>query len=297
MTRRAVTMPLVTTVRYSCVRCRQPLSVPLSGHGKLACAGCRFVYDYDNRYLRYEFDAMLFSKYRNNYLLNKVLNNNALISYQTLAEGSLSLKTRADVARVRDYVFKYARPGRLLDIGCGPLPLPGYLDFPDKERFELYGLDPIDDRGFEGTRIVGCSEFTPFADEQFDTIVFATSLDHVCSLDDTIRETNRILVNSGRVIIWMGDRSMSFTKRLKNWLITQYSSLKKGYRIDRYAVFNNFTVLYIPKRAVDPFHSYHESPAQTIALMDRLDFDLTDKTVNNPDEVFLCFTKRNHAPR
>lgn len=291
----AIPMPLVPAVRYSCVQCRRPLPVPSSGHGKLTCTGCQFSYDYDDRYLRYAFDAMLLSKYRNDYLLNKVLNNNAFISYQTLAEGSLSLKTRADVARVRDYLFRHARPGRLLDIGCGPLPLPGYLDFPDKTGFEFYGLDPIDDKRFEGTRIVGCSESTPFADEQFDTIVFATSLDHVCSLDDTIRETNRILVDGGRVVIWMGDRSMSFFQRLKHWLIIQYLSLKRGYRVDRYAVFDNFTVLYIPNGAVDPYHSYHESPAQTITLMDRLGFDLTDKTVNNPDEVFLCFTKRNHA--
>lgn len=261
----------------------------------MTCVNCRYSYKYDSRYLRYEFDAILFRKYRNNYLLNKVLNNNAFISYQTLAEGSLSLKTRADVARVRDYLFKHARPGRLLDIGCGPLPLPGYLDFPDKSNFELYGLDPMDDRNFEGMRVVGCSEFTPFADAQFDTIVFATSLDHVCDLEDTARETNRILVDGGRVVIWMGDRSMSFMKRLKNWLIIKYLSLKKGYRVDRYAVSDNFTVLYIPKGAVDPYHSYHESPAQTIALMSRFGFDLTSKAVNNPDEVFLCFTKRSHV--
>lgn len=281
----------VTPVRYSCVQCRQPLSIPFSGRGTFYCAACGMPYDCDDSYMRYSFDAMLFNKYQNSYLLNKVLNNNAYISYQTLAEGSLSLGSRPDVARVRDYLYLHAKPGRLLDIGCGLLPLPGYLNFPKREGFELFGLDPMDDRSFEGMRIVGCSEYTPFADQQFDTVVFATSLDHVCNLVDSIRETNRILVHDGRVIIWMGDRSASLLGHLRRWVSNKYQSLKRGYRVDRYAVFENFTVLYIPKGAVDPYHSYHESPAQVISIMRQTGFELLDKTVNNPDEVFLTFNK------
>jgi ubiquinone/menaquinone biosynthesis C-methylase UbiE len=103
------------------------------------------------------------------------------------------------------FILSHIDSGRLLDVGCGLLEVPGYLDFEDKSKFEFFGIDPIEDRSFRGIRIVGCSEFMPFEDEQFDVLIFATSLDHVCSLGYTISESYRILVDGGKVMIWMSD--------------------------------------------------------------------------------------------
>lgn len=96
-----------------------------------------------------------------------MLNNNAYLGYIFLPEASLSFTGRDDVRNFRSYIQPYLSSGILLDVGCGILTLPGYLDFEDKLKFEFYGIDPIDNKSFSGMRIVGCSEFMPFDDRQF----------------------------------------------------------------------------------------------------------------------------------
>ncbi len=277
-------------MKFACAVCRTDFAErPESGQS--VCRGCGMRYAHGPDFLSYEFDSLLFERFKHNFLLNKVLNNNAFVSYHFLKEGSLSLAERSDVSEFKQYIESYARNGALLDIGCGILPLPGYLQFAEPDRFELFGLDPLDDHGFQGMRIVGCSEFTPFAGEQFDTIVYATSLDHVCSLKYTIAETYRILKLNGRVIVWMGDRSTSLLRRFRNWLVTPLRNLVKGYRTDKYVVFPNLTVMYVPDGAVDPFHSYSENPDMVSALMKHAGLRLVNKSQKNRDQVFLCFEK------
>ena len=169
--------------------------------------------------------------------------------------------------------------------------MPGYLDFEDKGKFEFYGLDPIDDKSFEGTRIVGCAEFMPFDDAQFDGVILATSLDHVCSREKTIAECHRTLTVGGRVLIWMGDRSRLSMNRLKLWWQNRKRSSKLGYRADKYIVYSNWTVLYVPDGAVDPFHSYNEDPKEVISNMKAQGFQHDDMIYKNTNEVFMSFRK------
>jgi SAM-dependent methyltransferase len=269
----------------------------------------------------------MFEAYKEKYLLNKVLNNNGYLSYVFLQEGSLSLNGRDDVCNFRDYIQSSCSSGILLDIGCGTLPRPGYLDFEDKSGFEFYGLDPIDDKSFSGMRVVGCAEYLPFDGSQFDAIVFATSIDHVCSLEKTISECHRILKIGGRVLIWMSDRSVppfrlkhlmeSITSRLKHLTETISSfrikrmikrlKRKSKFKIsdtstviwkDKFLIYPNWTVLYVPDGAVDPFHSFNEDPKKIVALMKAQGFQNNDMIYNNPNEVFLCFNKvANEADR
>jgi ubiquinone/menaquinone biosynthesis C-methylase UbiE len=141
-------------------------------------------------------------------------------------------------------------------------------------------------------RIVGCAEFMPFDDAQFDGIVFATSLDHVCSIEKTIDECYRTLTIGGRILIWMSDRSRpSFLVRIKQWLNQRKYNWKKGYRADKFVVFPNWTVLHVPDGAVDPFHSFNEAPKEIISLMKAQGFKHDDIAYNNPNEIFLCFSK------
>lgn len=152
---------------------------------------CELGLAIDGDRFSYRWDRLLFERFGRRFLRNQVLNNNGAIAYW--AGSGVSLESRDDVGRFRDFLEANGRVGRLLDQGCGPLPRPGYLPW-DVPGYEFVGLDPLDEMTFDGVQVVGCSEFTPFPDDYFDTIVFGTSLDHVCSLDDTMREARHRLL-------------------------------------------------------------------------------------------------------
>ena len=188
-------------MNYRCMQCGSAFAVPQAGEGEFACPSCAFSYRYGKNYLRYDSDRLLFDRLKEEYLLYKALSNNAYLAYLWIQEGSLSVSEREEVTHFRKYIQSHTDGGKLLDIGCGILERPGYLDFPEKERFEFYGIDPIDDRSFCGMRVTGCAEFMPFPDGFFDALIFATSLDHVCSLRQTIRESHRVLRQGGKCIV------------------------------------------------------------------------------------------------
>ncbi len=109
-----------------CFACSSALEV--KSHGQTACVKCGEKYEVNPGRLKTQADKHLFRMYRKDYLLNKVLNNNGLVSYSQLPDGSLSLPSRADVARFRAFIQSHLAGGVVLDVGCGPLPLAGYLD-------------------------------------------------------------------------------------------------------------------------------------------------------------------------
>lgn len=270
--------------------------MPRRGSGRTSCDKCKFEYEFSENFLSYNCDALLHERFRKKFLLYKALNNNGYLSYHFLKEGSLSLSGRQDVRRFREFVLSHMTGGRLLDVGCGILSLPGYLDFPDKSAFELVGLDPIYDRSFQGLRVVGCSEFTPFPSGSFDALVYATSLDHVCCLEQTLAEAYRILKPGGKIFVWMSDRRRNLRERIgeiidswRRWGARQTNT--RGYCEGRYVVFPNYTVLYVPKGAVDPFHSCLESPDDITRRLAKHDLALRAEMCNSKDEVFLCFGK------
>ena len=293
---------------YKCAQCGAMLIIPPNGEGNLACTYCGFIYTYSKYYLKYDFDKLLFKRFKRKYLLNKVLNNNGFLGYHFLPEGSLSLSEREDVAHFKKYILSQISQGKILDVGCGILELPGYLDFERKDGFEFFGIDPIDDKSFKGVRITGCAEFMPFRDNLFDALIFATSLDHVCSLKRTIVEVYRVLSKRGKVIIWMADPSMTWTEKLRTKVVSLINNVRKPsspwvdvftiapstfVRVDNFAIYPNLTVLYIPKGAVDPFHASYESPRRIIELMKRAKFILHDQQYHHKNEVFLCFRKNS----
>ena len=212
---------------YRCVRCETSLAVPPEGEGSTTCPSCQLEYRYGKNYLKYGFDELLFKQFKKNYLLYKVLSNNAYLAYQFVREGSLSCSGRHDVLNFRNYILSHVKRGKILDVGCGILDVPGYLDFSQKEEFEFYGIDPIDDRSFRGVRIIGCAEFMPFPDNSFDAVVFATSLDHVCSLEQTVHEVHRVLSRKGKLLLWMSDSSVSWTDKVKDVLLRTLQRLRK----------------------------------------------------------------------
>lgn len=93
--------------------------------------------------------------------------------------------------------------GKVLDIGCGPLPRPVYLaSYP---VHLISGIDPLPDNGsHEFEYREGFAEELPFKNASFDTVILATSLDHTILPEQAIREAVRVLKPSGKILLWEG---------------------------------------------------------------------------------------------
>jgi len=92
--------------------------------------------------------------------------------------------------------------GAVLDIGCGPQPVPCYLN--NYPLNKLAGIDPL----LPATEhpfvfVQGVAEFLPWSDSSFDTVVVSTSLDHVFLLDKVFQEIHRVLRPDGSFITWI----------------------------------------------------------------------------------------------
>lgn len=296
----------INGIDYRCVQCGVTVTIPSAKEGTVECTNCGFAYRYGKNYLTYGYDKLLLQQFKKKYLLYKALHNNACLAYYTIQEGSLSLPNRDDVNRFKSFILSQIDRGKILDVGCGILNCPGYLDFKEKEGFEFYGIDPIDNRNFCGVRVTGCAEFMPFQDDFFDALIFATSLDHMCSLEATISECYRVLSKGGKLIIWMADPSISLNERVKTKVLGWIRNLKKtslswidvsqltpgtNNRVDRFFIYSNYSVFYIPNGAVDPFHASHESPQRIVTLMKKVNFVFLNRQDKDKNEVFLSFKK------
>lgn len=284
--------------KYICPKCYTHL--PEKEGTDFLCPKCNLKYSFQNNFLKYDFDTLLYDNFRKRYLLNKVLDNNAYISYQLLKEGSLSLPERGEVKRFKEYILKDASGGKILDIGCGTMKIPGYLDFSNKEKFDFYGIDPIDDHSFFGKKVVGCSEFMPYPDNFFKVIIFATSLDHLCSIEKSIDETYRVLEKNGIVKIWMSDLNLEWKtskitrliNKLKNKIKIFRKSLKVGYRVDKFVRYpKENLVFFVPKGAVDPYHAIQETPKKIIKIFENKGFKLKDALYGGKNEIFITLQK------
>ncbi len=90
--------------------------------------------------------------------------------------------------------------GTVLDIGCGPQPVPSYLaNYPTES---IAGLDPLA-APHPFVFHHGVAEFLPWDDASFDLVITATSLDHVLLLDRSIDEFRRVLKPGGRFVAWV----------------------------------------------------------------------------------------------
>lgn len=116
--------------------------------------------------------------------------------------GSCSVGDHPGALLFAGFVAPYLH-GRVLDLGCGPYPLPVYLQ--GYLLNLISGIDPLppfEPHPFEFVQ--GFAEFLPWPQASFDVVLAATSLDHVMSLDLTLAEIRRVLKPGGFFLVWEG---------------------------------------------------------------------------------------------
>jgi len=122
-------------------------------------------------------------------------------SYDDLPEVSCSTERHPQAHLFRAFVRPYLK-GTVLDVGCGPQPVPFYLaGYPTQA---ISGIDPIssvDDHPFQF--VSGYGEFLPWEDEAFDIVISGTVLDHYYLLDKGLAEVFRVLKPGGRFLAWI----------------------------------------------------------------------------------------------
>jgi SAM-dependent methyltransferase len=117
-------------------------------------------------------------------------------------EGSCTIGKRHTDEPFSGFVAPYLR-GRLLDVGCGPYPVPLYLQQYPVEL--IYAIDPIlPFASHPFTFVRALAESIPFPDDAFDVVIAATSLDHSLSLDRALSEIRRVIRPGGSFLVWDG---------------------------------------------------------------------------------------------
>ena len=225
------------------------------------------------------------------YTLWALAQNNGLISYQQQPAASCSVEGREDVAGFARYIG--ARRGNrrieaMLDIGCGPLPRPGYLS--ELSGIEtMVGLDPFPS-SWEGIFVQGISEFIPLKENSVDMVTAATALDHTFDLDSSLAEFARVLRPGGDLLVWdhpVRSWHQVLYNRRADWV--DYVKLRRRARL-----YDDGTVLEIPRGMADPFHlkrSQRRSwPRRLVASLRAAGFQLQDSRPAQGFSHYVCTT-------
>ena len=71
----------------------------------------------------------------------------------------------------------------------------------------ISGIDPLQPKqGVDFELVRGISEYLPWPDGSFSTVISATSLDHCLSLRRSLEEMIRVLCPNGTLLLWIGSK-------------------------------------------------------------------------------------------
>lgn len=123
---------------------------------------------------------------------------------------------------VREVLCEYGGK-TCLDVGCGLMERPAYMI----DKIEWTGIDP--QNAEHDFPFVCCgAEKLPFKVSSFDSVLFATSIDHVQKPKRAIREAIRVLKPGGHLIIWLTlrpkDKKKNLVRRKKSNFILKLNN-------------------------------------------------------------------------
>ena len=99
-------------------------------------------------------------------------------------------------------IMSQAGAGLFLDVGCGPLPLPGYMAS-SNDRISWIGVDPFCGdvaRRFPFVQALG--EYLPFRPQVFDGVLYAGVIDHVIDPWRSLERARSIIKPEGKLFVW-----------------------------------------------------------------------------------------------
>lgn len=116
-------------------------------------------------------------------------------------KGAFSVEGLRGAELVGNLINKMIPGGVCLDIGCGIMPKPYYMEIACEVEF--IGIDPLKgDKQRDFDFFNGVAECLPYFDNSFDGVLFATSLDHVIDVNKSISEAKRVLKKDGYLFLW-----------------------------------------------------------------------------------------------
>jgi SAM-dependent methyltransferase len=186
--------------------------------------------------------------------------------------GNLSVGERRDARAFAEFA---QLEGRVLDVGCGPQPVPSYAG-----GDQFVGIDPLRRGLREFAFVQGIAEYLPFGDVVFDRVLFATSLDHMLSPQRAVAEARRVLKPDGRVVVWHGEPPPP-TRR--PWRERLSRRIRGGPTLLGYRT---------PRGAVDPFHFSHPRFATVLEWLTDAGLTLDRES---RDEVGNCLVAAGRA--
>ncbi len=155
----------------ACPNCRGSLAVRQDSEA--VCTGCGVAY----ARLPYGWDLIPPTERLNSaeWRAWQVLQDNGVSAYDADPEHNLAVGERSDFMAFGEFC---GLAGDVLDVGCGPQAWPTHFSAaPPQTRF--VGVDPlVGERPADYAQVRGLAEHLPFADNVFDHVVFATTIDH-----------------------------------------------------------------------------------------------------------------------
>jgi SAM-dependent methyltransferase len=131
---------------------------------------------------------------------HKLLEINAT-AYEGFPVDSCSMPGHPVSEKFRRFLGPYLS-GNALDIGCGPQEVPNYLMGYPTSR--IAGIDPLlPPKSHPFVFVQGTAEFLPWNNQTFNTVIAATSLDHILFLDRAMSEICRVLKKTGAFVVWV----------------------------------------------------------------------------------------------